>query len=187
MYKDILNIIEKYTSIDLIKYKYHCEECSEKLNYNEILSCIYLEDNENITITFNDEIEIYKKICNYSFKYICSSCYDAIYKYKEIQFIYSHILELESFENLLNEIIMLKKKEIEKKCIFQNISIQENNESDYYKSLFTLYDFKENTIIEINIFYANDESFDKYYEKLSKTIKEYFRDFKIEKYLEITN
>ena len=185
MYKDVLDIIGLFSNMDLHNFKYGCDECNDKLNYEEMITCIYKEDDDSFSTTLNDEIEFFISNYCYDFKYICPSCYDSIYKYKEIVFLFPDFLELESVESLHNEIIKIKTKEILKNCIINNISISENNQIDNYKTLFTLYNFNDNQVIERTMLYMNDEPFDKYYDKLSKNIKKLFVDFKVEEFYKL--
>ena len=59
MYSDILTEIGKFANIDLHKYKYICEECKDKINYDQMICCIYSRDTTS-TSTFNEEIEFFR-------------------------------------------------------------------------------------------------------------------------------
>ena len=188
MYKDVVSIIGKYANINLQTYQYHCDKCNDKIEYDQTICCIYKNESD-LCSTVNDNIDFFKKTINYKFKYICVECYDNIYKYldSDLMFLSIAVLDLESIETLFYDTIKKQQEKKLKKCIFGNVSIEENNDNDdddgWYKSLFTLHHFNDKTIIESCFLYENDIPFEKYFLGLHKSEQKIFEDFKVEEYI----
>ena len=170
---DVISIIEKFAHIDLIKYKYKCEECNN--NIDNIGCCIYSNE-ENFTSVFNEEIDFFTKIITYNFKYICNECFD---KNDSIFFYFKYLLDFESLEKLFIQILETEKNKFKKKIIYSNIIIEENNHNNYFKLLYSIYNNKNNQIITHNFIYENEIPFYKYFINLPQKEQLIFKDFKI--------
>ena len=185
MYKDIIGIIEQYSHIDLTKYEYKCENCNKNCDqFNEVCCCIFFESTTSNS-TYSQECDIYSTIQKYKFQYMCEKCYREKSR-NDIIFFFRNILEIESFECLFNEILQVDKEKILKKCILPHIAIMQFNEEDSYKTIFTKYEFEDDSIISHNLFYESDQCLSKYFEGLSEIEKKHLKIFKVEEYLKIS-
>jgi len=186
MHKDIIGIIESYAHIDLNTYEYKCENCNENCDqFNQISCCIYSQfTNSNIT-TYSVECDFYRIIQKLKFQYICSECYNQISRYN-IFFYFRNILEIESFELLFKEILESEKKKLLQKCQLPNVFIMQFNSQNCYKTIFTKYQFDNNSIISHNLFYENNQSLSKFFYALSQKQRTHFEIFKVEEFLKIT-
>ena len=186
MYKDIIGIIEQYSHIDLTKYEYKCENCDENCDqFNEVCCCVYIELSTMFNATYSQECDIYKTSQKYKFQYICEKCYRQMSS-SDVVFFFRNLLEIESFEYLFREILQTEKNKILKKCILPHISIMQFDEEDSYKTIFTKYEFHNDSIISHNLFYESDQCLSKYFNGLSEIEKKHFKIFKVEEYLKIS-
>lgn len=189
MYKDIINIIENYSHIDLTTYQYKCENCNVNCDGdNEITCCIY-STTETFNSTYSPECDFYKQVQKFKFQYICKNCYTEVYSKYDIIFFFKNILQIESFEYLFDEILDQEKEKILKKCQLPKTFVMQFNEPrhDTFKTIFTQYEFINNTIISHNLFYENTECLSKYFERLSATEKEHFNLFQVSSYLKLAS
>lgn len=180
MYKDILQEIGKFANIDLINYQYICDHCNDKISHDQMICCVY-HTVTSFQTSFNPEIEIYRTVKNYKNIYTCPDCYDSFIKYHETCIVFPNLLDIESLEILLEDVVDIARKKILKECIMNNISITQANN----RILFTFYEFKLNKIIEHTFLYDNDEPFEKYFQRLSKSCQKYLNDFKIKEYFKL--
>lgn len=184
MNTDVISIIGQFSHIDLLNFEYKCEHCNE--NVENICCCIYSEENIFNGI-FSSEIDFFEKIITYKYVYICQECYDKIQQDKDIFFFFRNLLHIDSFEQLFEQILNIEKQKNIKNCIFDNnIQVMEfNQDQDWFKSIFTIFYYNKNKIIESNFLYENNECLSKYFYGLSTNEQIIFNDFKVLEYLEL--
>ena len=185
MNNDVISIIGEFSHIDLHKLKYKCEHCNQ--NTEEITCCIYYQEQID-NGTFSPEIDFFKKTITYYYVYICQQCYDyEIRDSYEIIFYFKNLLHIESFEQLFEQIINIQKQKINENCIFDNIQVMEfnNHSPEWFKSIFTIFSYHNNKIIENHFLYENDQCLTKYYQGLSNKEQEIFKDYKVSEYLKL--
>lgn len=184
MYKDILKIIGEFSGNDLENYLYNCDSCN-KLFHESQMCCIIYYDDIVSNKSYNDYIDFYKKNRIFHYDYICSNCYKNNYIYENLVFFCTMLLDLSSFEDIYYDIIKYKQQYYLHNCIIENMSIEENINGGWYKTLFINYNFLDNVIVEDCLLYQNTEPINKYFENIRNN--ELFHSFNIDKYLELLN
>ena len=151
MNNDVLGIIGKFANVNLKTFHYNCDDCNNSLPFSEIISCTYSETKDSImkeNYLNIPELTLFIETTSYHFIYICPSCYDSLYKYKDI-IVYLETIEMHSLEQLSLEMLRCNYENKIKKCNKENLEVNENE----YLSMYTFYRMKDNKLIETSYIY----------------------------------